>query len=565
MKKLVSLLLVIFLAACAVAATPATPPGPPPPSLAPPDDFPDKPFDTAAPTPAVDDGTRLVKWLIPVLLNDKDFQKACTRIQGVTDRINVLLRPHELSLRIDLRNTTVNPVVSPDGIIGDYAYAVTDDILGILVSGEDYDLISLPTAHVPVHLLADQGLLRNITGDVLGYEKLRNALDEAQIDALRYAGGIWGVPAGFDIQENIARSYLAVNDVPFDTLNIPRRETLADLLYASKQTQGSALPYTMFIDPQPHAYRREYPQFPFKVSEDLLFVFTADGGVEAYPGSQIARQDLELAKKIREANRDEAPFDRGSHLVYYNPKKAMNFEFVSPMSDVKEDAEGYAPMLLAPEKPRVLYGNPYGKVMNVVPAHAAAYGLVLLDVIYGDGELYQAFGDEAHLFGLSDGVYILENMSPASRFFNGAILDIDGSMNPGYGNGYYYFNLFDCVRQGALEPKPDTALYAPALSDTSYAPMPWDGFTFDFRSVEGTYTTVCQRVWGIVDEPGTAGGYFRDKSLAFIFDAMHTDVELAQIASTAYDFGLDIVLEECRRQYAEFLQNKGWSAPAPSN
>ena len=563
-KRLCALCLTVLLfALCACSFVPAatTPPGPPPPSLARPDDFTDRSFDADAPTPAIDDGTTVIDWLIPVLMNDKDYASARQRVDVITDILNTQLYPHELSVRIHLRNTTLTPKFKPDGQPLDDAYSVTADLLAILASGEEIDLISLPTAHVPVHRLADMGLLRNIASELPAYPNLSGVLDAAQLGAVRYAGGVFGVPTGFDLQANLAESYLAVSDAPFVRLGNDKRDTLNDLLYAAKQAATYELPYTLFFSPQPDVYRREYPQFPFKVSEDFLFVYTADGGVEPYPGSQIALQDLDLAKNIREGNGDQTPFDINYMFMYFPAD--MRFEFVNLLSDVADDAEDYTPILLAPEKPVVLRDNPYGKIYNAIPANAPAYGLVLLDLIYGHADMYNLLRDEGDLFGLSMGVRVSEFDSPATRVIS-ASNGKDGITLPGYGNNYYYYSLFDCIRQDALEAQADSPPYTEMLSEAAYAPMPWDGFVFDCSPIADVYTGVCKSVWG--SGPNIVGSIMlRTQSLPFLFHGTHTIEELSTIGSNAYQAGLDVVLEECRRQYATFLQNKGWAASEPPN
>ena len=562
MKKLIAVVLVLLLSAC--TAAPAISPDagetpPPPPSLARPDDFTDRPSDATATAPAIDDGTTVIDWLIPVLMNDKDYANTRQRLDVITDLLNTQLYPHELSVRIHLRNTTLTPKFKPDGKPLDDAYSVTADLLAILASGEEIDLISLPTAHVPVHRLADMGLLRNIAGELPAYPNLSGVLDAAQLDAVRYAGGIFGVPTGFDMQENLAESYLAVSDAPFVRLGNDKRDTLNDLLYAAKQAATFELPYTLFFSPQPDVYRREYPQFPFKVSEDFLFVYTADGGVEPYPGSQIAMQDLDLAKNIREGNGNQVPFDINRMLMYLPTD--MRFEFVNLLSDVADEAEDYTPVLLAPGKPVVLRDNPYGKIYNAIPANAPAYGLVLLDLIYGHADMYNLMRDEGDLFGFSLEAFVSEYDSPATRVISNGDISSDGKDLPGYGNNYYYFSLFDCVRQATLESSADSPPYTEMINEAAYSPMPWDGFVFDYSPIADVYTGVCKTVWG--GGANTVGVMKRTLSLPFLFHGTHTIEDLSTIGSNAYQAGLDVVLEECRRQYAAFLRNKGWIAPTP--
>ena len=594
MKKLIAILLVLFLSACgaAPAVSPdagGTPP-PPPPSLAPPLDFADSPADSAAPASDVDDGTQLIKWLIPVLLDKLDYDAAREQVDAVADRVNVGLLSHSLRLQIELRQVTRTEVPFFEGTASSggqtrFVVPVMEDMAAILASQESYDLISLPTAHASITRLADMGLLRNIASDVLGYDNLRSALDEAQLDAIRYAGGIYGVPAGFSMRDDLAQSYLGIDEAALARLNIDAIDGLDDLLYAAGQAKSAARPYRVYTSFSPDVYRREYTQFPLKVSEDYLFVYTADGGVESYAGSDIARQDLDLAKRIWAVNDNpNDPFR--SPVVLFDTKRfdILNegrFEFANLLPNFDKEADVVAPVLLAPEKPRVLSDNPYGKICNVVPAHASAYGLMLLDLIYGDAELYQAFANEEPLFGIvtrgaqrmipsTELVDLYPDLSP-TRVGSGSARMPTAEQAKTLFDAHYLFTLSDCVAQRVLEADAaptaaESAIDAVMEGGTAYQPMPWDGFTFDPMPVELAYARAYERTWGQAWE---FVGNMRPRDdmwvLPYIVHGAFAYDDLAAIGTGVYDNGMQEVLEECRRQYAEFLQNKGWIVPAPSN
>ena len=588
MKKLISLLLVIFLAACAVAATPATPPGPPPPSLAPPEDF--ASHDDIPDAAYTNPGTTQINWLIPVLMRDYAYEITRERIDAMTSIINMELAPHELSLHIELMKVTTTPIgeVFPDDGYKRYIISPTEDMMALLSDPKNYHLISLPTAHVQVTQLIDAGLLRNIASDLNSYENLAGALDADQLEAMRYIGGIYGVPSGFDVRKSLSQAYLGIEAETLASTNVATYDVLTGILDASKQAQASGAPHTVYFGYRPEVYRREYPQFPFKVSDDFMFVYTADGGVEAYTNSAISRQDADVAKRIWEANGDaEARFTwrpETDRLMTYMADQT--FEFVRSLSDIDDGAEDYTPVLLAPESPRILYDNPFGKILTVIPTHAPAYGLKLLDIIYGNPELYDLFRQDRVLFGefelapasslshTDPGMALLYDYSPT----RGHNLYAGSSSEPRAVRAsairhefyeHYHFTLFDCVRQPALDPLSYAEAFAEALGDTGYTPMPWDGFTFDPAPVEETYTKVYERMWGWLwarlAGVGNRTFDFSNAPLPSLFFGQRTHEDIANVNIALYEYGMETVLEECRRQYAQFLAQKGWIAPAPSN
>jgi len=574
-KKLIAILLVLFLAACNAAPVPVPDAGDtPPPPPEPPVTLEDNPLESGDRYGAMTEKTTTVRWLIPVLMDVHDYPKACARIDELVSRMNMLLLPHELTLAIELRNVTDTTVLYPnkrDTKGG--SYSVTQDLIGILPSKEEYDLISVPTGHVPISKLVELGLLRNISSDIHGFPNLMSVLDEQQLELTRYTGGIWGVPTGFDLDANLLTPYLAYNTATTDTLGIfgaDELSTTGDLLYAADRAGNSDMLSTMHIDHMLDAYHREYPQYPFKVSEDYVFLYTQDGQVEPYAGSVVMQEDTDLSSRIWRVNRVfdtmVAGYARENRL---RPEMtlAKDFDLFHSLDAVPEErADGYAPIILAEDKPYILYDNPCGAIMNVLPAQASAYGLALLDTIYGNRELYEVFRDETELFGGSEYRWLALNKSPATSIYGKGSSQYADFMH-GRPVEIYHYNLFDCVRQSKLDPAPVVRRYGELVADITHTPMPWDGFVFDPTPVFEDYTRIAELTWGMraetsAREPGTWRGV---PSLTDTFIGFNEDKDMGAVAQGILDSGMDVVLEECRRQYAEFLQNKGWIAPAPSN
>jgi len=333
----------------------------------------------------------------------------------------------------------------------------------------------------------------------------------------------------------------------------------------ARQAENLGLPYDMYFNHTPEAYRREYPQFPFKVSEDMMFLYTADGQVEAYTGSNVMRQDLQLSTRIWSISHGPGT-GKEMHVDEKEDVMALpNKGFVSLLSISDRAADSYLPILAAPEKPRILHSNPNGKISNVIPAYAASYGLELLDVIYANPKIYSLFEDDNILFGFSDEALLLEVDAPATSALE---LSAKSDLLPfvrNTGSNIYHFTMFDCVRQSALTPKPNVPQYADLIGDPIYQPMPWDGFVFDTMPVDELYTATHMRLWGYngAETWGQSGGK-RRWELPTLFNLPHTEEDIMLIERNVYESGMGIVLEECRRQYAAFLENKGWAAPAPT-
>jgi len=290
----------------------------------------------------------------------------------------------------------------------------------------------------------------------------------------------------------------------------------------------------------------------------------------------VARRDTDTANRIWEANDDGGGLPKiQSYGEAVEAMPVTGFDLALPLGDAGGDPETYLPVLTAPEKPRILYDNPYGKILNVIPAQSPTYGLMLLDLIYANPDLYNRFKDEQILFG---------DYGHGPDEYGSNAITYDSSPTRGSGlytseeqrendvithtfSEHYHFTLYDCVLQDAMDPQHFMRTFPGMPDDTGYAPMPWDGFTFDPAPVEETYTKVYERFWGWYWEYGDS---FRkhnadDALLPYAFLGYRHEVDLLDICKRLSDYGMDVILEECRRQYAEFLQNKGWTAPAPSN
>ena len=587
-KRMLSYALIVvltLLCACAPAAPPSstTPPYTPP---EPPVMLEDNPLasgDNAATT----EKTSLVRWLIPVLMEDVEYTAACSRVEKLLTRVNAKLLPYELTLQIELRNVTQTQVYfPPDGRDEKcQSYSVLNDLIGLLTSKENYDLISVPTGHVAVTTLIDTGLLRNIASELPAYPNLMNALDGRQLDVSRYAGGIWGVPAGFDWDANLLAPYLAYRKSSAEALGIFDADAFGsngDLLYIAGRAGHSGRESTVYVDNDFDAYHRDYAEYPFKVSPDFVFLYTQDGGVEPYVGSSVMWQDMELAKRLWVAGDASKPEGFVSSVMTRQHRvEERTFDFIQILSAVPEEETGdYAPIKLGAEKPDILYDNPFGSIINVVPTQASSYALAFFDALYGDRAIYEEFMDEGELFGSESTSPLVYERAPATsiyaslpytnhdpkeRYMCGRPIDI------------YHYSLFDCVRQAKLDPDTVTTRYGHLVENTTYTPMPWDGFVFDPTPVLTDYTRVAERTWGyykeksdarirkeILDEHKPAAIVLYKPPMVGMHEIFYGPIDedvLGSMSSEVEIAGLSVVLEECRRQYAAYLEKTGRKQP----
>ena len=563
-KRLISYALIVVLTLlCACSPASPKPSATPPDAPAPPVAIEDNPLEAGDRYGSTTEKASTVRWLIPVLMDTGDYAASCVRVEELVNRVNAKLLPYDLTLQIELRNVTLERVMMPPDWrkLKCRSYDVTSDIIGILTSKEEYDLISVPTGHVSVPALADMGLLRNVASDLNSFQNLMNALDERQLDAMRYTSGIWGVPAGFDLEANLLEPYLAYRKTTAETLGVydgAELSTIGDLLYTADRAASSDMISTMFIDHSLDGYHREYAEYPFKVSPDFVFLYTQDGRVEGYAESDIIRQDVALCNRLWEASYNP---EINLSIPYSQERVDLmldkNYDFLQGLSFVTEEkSDDYVPIKLAEDKLNILYDNPYGTICNVIPAQASAYGLAFLDALYGDPAIYEEFREDFPLFDASDRAVLASDWSPATSVYSGRLsgpffaMIFDGTVD------IYRFSLFDCVRQSKLDPEAIVRRYGSLVEEAAYTPMPWDGFVFNPTPVMEDYTRVAERTWG---------EYMDGYSKPLHFGAQYTIIgrnnedSLAILASEVDEAGMPVVLEECRRQYAAYLEKTNWS------
>jgi len=485
-----------------------------------------------------------VRWLIPVMLPDDAFRDTEQRMAELVSQVNEQLRDHQLMLNITLHPIKLVPKVSDLPVFFDYS--LTNDMLEILTSGERYDLISLPINNMQVTRLIDEGCLTDISGQVALYPNLAKMTRMLDMKGMQYKNGLYGMPAGMDMTGNILRSYLSVradHDLASDSNGITDMPTL---LSAADAAESLEKPHDIFFSLTPEAYRRTYDEFPFIVSLDYLFLFTQDGGVESYYESSVAQRDIDTAKRIDARHGADAEV----FLLDSFPSEPEAV-FARPFSR-SLSTEDFVPIKLAPEKPTILYREPFGKVLNVIPAGSSALsGLEWLNVLYSDPDIYALFKDEAWLIDHEE----LRPLPLTSRSEAWATQE-DGTVTSDSQLLPFFFTLYDCVRTPTMEIDVGIAGIDEDRDFYAYQPMPWDGFVFDPTPIQAVYNSVQRASLGAATEVSY---------LSIFVGKITVPWELNEIIGRMKTAGLDAVVEECRRQYAEFLQNKGWTAPAPSN
>ena len=530
MKKLIAIVLLLLLAACTAApaippdagATPSAAP-PPPPSIDPPTGG-----TGGAVQPNLVGGLTEVRWLIPVMLPDDDYREAQKRVEEMTAQVNERLREYDMLLDITLH--PINLVPDPPDSTTSFNYSITNDMLDILVSDKPYDLISLPVNNMQVSRLIEEKLIKDISGDVLAYPNLAAALRGIDTRGMQYRGGLYGVPTGFAIYDSIMASHLAVRaDDPSDVASIT---DIDSLLGAADAAKSDDKPHHIFFSEQADAYRRAYDAFPFKVSPDFIFLYTQDGGVESYYESDVSLDDIDTARRINAEHRAASALDRFQVRI----PTATGEVFAMPYAKTLP-ADEFLPVKLAPEKPQTLDVNPYGKILNVIPAgDYGLSGLHWLDVLYGDPDIYALFDDGEWLIGSP--TLRLSFYLPTMRVSVAQQAPMPESML------HYSFMLNDCVKRPSAEAMMDDLSLDRDFF--AYQPMPWDGFAFDPTPVQATYLAVMAVPYG----NEVAGNLD-------IFSGSITPQERDELILRLKEAGLDALLQECRRQYAIFLENKG--------
>ena len=549
-RTLCMLLCLILLVACAptrsettgIPADTATPP-PPPISLI----TPNPAYVTG---PEFFDGIREIKWLIPVILTQRDYNAAVERVKGILAQINPRLKETGSILAIELRQVRL---IDEDELLS-RRYVMKDDIIRMLTSSEWIDLISVPANFVPVTELIDLGLIKEISLDIERYPNLREALDPKSLSLTYYKNGLYGVPAGYDTEMDLKRNYLGVNRETWETLGLTGIGTTAELLETSAQARLRLLPHEVYHGNDPLAYRRDYPQFPFKISEDKFFIYHHDGSVEPYVDSDIFWQDFALAQSIwasfSQERKEAAEFDPYAMQVWGDLSAPSDF---ADLLYRLEDYDDFVPVKLAPEKPLIRTASTFGKIYNVVPEKCPdPYALGMLDWIYQNPDIYNLFQDTSRLMGGNTELELhwRRPESIVAYEFGLANTHIYDPDDVATALSNYYYSLFECVKQstmtdyGQLQSETLGTVYA----DTSFEAMPWDGFVFDPTSINDTN-----------------GGGSVAEQLAWVrsaFDFTYfveptTAGDFSNVSSQMNEAGFGLLLEECRRQYAEFQKNKG--------
>ena len=528
--KTIALMLCLLLALTACAPTPAATQTPPPP--------PDilhaaVQSDREATRRMVGDCVE-VRWLIPVMLTDSELVEVRKRVEDIAQQANTLLAENGLWLEIVLHPVQLTPQEPGQDNPSRFFYSLTNDISELLVAEERYDLISLPVNNMQVSRLIEDGLLREITGDLSLYSHLSDALKGMHLQDLLVGSGLYGVPAGFDLEDNISQSYLAIK---LDEGVAPDIADLEALLAYAEQAKRDQKPYTIHFPRAPEAFRRSYDEFPFLVSQDFMFLYTRDGDVTSYLTSTVAQKDMEIAGRIW------GMIDEADTPLVSSP----NFMATLPahVASAPQPFE-HALVKLSPERPQILYRNAFGKILNVIPSYVYdSYGLAFLDALYGNPALYALFEDTEWLFGGS-------GIEPAywaplsqARKLSATALDPTRSTSDTLRNN---FSLYDCVMRVTA-----TAYDETSSADADYyvyESMPFDGFTFDPSPVQGVYDAVAMAM------------HQYDGSPQDIFNGLMTPMLMDMLIENVKNAGYDEVLAECQRQYTAFLANKGWSGKA---
>ena len=551
MKSTLCMLLCMLLFA---ACTPTTPqatdnigqnPPPPPPSAT--------PGVARISGPPIIDGIREIKWLIPVLLEEKDYKAAVERVSDILSQVNPRLEDVGMQLSIELRQVVLYEMDT----MYLREFRMKDDIVGALNSGEWFDLISVPANMVTVTELIDLGLIKEISLDIESYSNLRRAIDKNRLSSTYYKNGLYGVPTGYDAEKGLKKNYLAVNREALDAMGISELKTTADILEAAAQARLQSLPHDVYYEREALAFWRDYPQFPFKVSEDKLFIFHHDGSIEPYIDSDIFWQDFALsnalAANLSQAKRDERAFFEDPSRSIPLGKLGEPYDFVDRLYDVR-DYDDYITLKLAPDKPMIITGNPFGKIYNIVPEKCdEPHGLKLLDWLYENPDVYMLLGDTKQLIGGNPNREMDEG-HPASRVYYDWPLDAQSRIDYApEGLAFllsdYCYSLFDCIKQTSFTDYEQVQFETlrTVYADRDFEAMPWDGFVFNGTSIPTAD--------GTIDITGKNSAL--ETPAGFLGLGMISVSDIAEAKNNMYNAGYEAVLEECRRQYADFQKNKG--------
>ena len=540
MKRTLCMLLCLLLLAACAPATPQTDGGveqtPPP---APP--IPSQGVSKLA-TPGVQGDVREIKWMIPALLNERDYQDAVKRVADVCARANDRLHTLGKKLSISIKLQRVAYVAldgSTSKAASNFDFWMYNDMRLALTSDVWYDLISIPASAVTVPHLIDQGFLKEISSEIPKHHNLRAAIDADMLEATRYNSGLYGIPAGCAIENDLYQNYLAVPRETLALLEMDGFTGIDGLMDASARARLNSLPHDIHYQDSPEAYRRTYPQYPFRVSDDRLFLFDRDGNVSRYIESEVFVQDRMVSETLWNSLSEAAQAGEWDKIDV----------FAQSLHRLESGFDDYLPVDLAPDAPLILRYNPYGKIYNAIPAKCDdPYALELLDCIYGDQTLYELFHDETNLHGSH--MFDLSGLTPKNSLFAlGQPYTADSEERKARVKALAEFRhtLFECVKQPALSgyAHADAESLQAVYSRDGFEPMPWDGFEFDPRPLRDPK-------WGDY-YAGTAGvaGH-----LSFDDCGRLTPEEIADVRSRMDAAGYDKVFAECQRQYAAFLAGK---------
>ena len=540
MKRTLCMLLCLLLLAACVPAAPQTDGGveqtPPP---APP--IPSQGVSRLA-TPGVQGDVREIKWFIPVLLSEREYLAAIDRVADVCARANdrLAMLGKKLSISIKLQRVAY---VALNGALDKpptyFGYWLFNDMRLALTSDVWYDLISIPAGVVTIPHLIDRGFLKEISTEIPKYEHLRAAIDADMLEATRYNSGLHGIPAGYAIERDLYQNYLAVPKKMLEAIKLDSFTGIEGLMDAAARAGLNALPRDVYFQNSPAAYRRTYPQYPFHVSEDNLFLFDQDGNVHKYIDSEVFMQDRMVSETIWNSLSE--------------PAKAGDWDKIDILAQSLHRLSGnfddYLPVDLAPDAPQILRYSPYGKIYNAIPAKCdEPYALELLDCIYSDKALYEIFHDETNLYG-SHG-FDLDELTPKNnimKLYEPYLSDSDERRADIERMIEFRHSLFDCVKQTAMSGYTHEASESmrAVYSRDGFEPMPWDGFEYDPK---------------VLRVPGKDEVYVGPASVAqsldFVICGRLSYESIADIRRELDEYGYERAFEECKSQYAAFLAGK---------
>ena len=410
-----------------------------------------------------------------------------------------------------------------------------------------YDLVTLDCAFFSPDQWAADGLFADLTDMLEPYVHLRDATTDIAMQLSQVGGRNYVLPVDFPNDLNNQVSHLimhasasAADGGPIATLDDFIEAMAADPL--GRQDGSIALSYTTLNE-----FRRGYDAFPFSVSHDLLFLFDAQGGVSAYPGSEVFAEDRRFVSRLRDVTPN--PFQITSSAEMWHVEDPFPGAFAVGAGSASGWDDPDAKLVqIAPEKPQIYYNLPYGSYVHAVPSNAPGdIALAFLDAVYGN--------DVACDIALR-GKYRVEYTIDAGR----------GYLRTGFSPTLSRF-LADLPRN--LAPIKQPIVNAMMRTGYDLQPMPWNGFVFDPTPVKQAYDVLVKRIM--------AGGTHLDADFEHITLSISgvlpdddpvalnehvfgntSEKELAAFLLELEMAGLPMVLEECRAQYEAYLRIKRW-------